>query len=161
MTVAAWIATVAAWIACGALAAATAWLARPYSYPGGPASAAATGMFGGFLGGETVIMTAGALPALSIYGAAVGAIVLLDLAERTSRTQDGPPRSETLARLWSWAILVDPVLLAALIGITLAVTADSPLLGTLVAVATICLIYWQRNHGTYLPRRSNRPGQQR
>src|SRR5664279_5282109 len=120
MTAAAWIATVAAWIACGALAAATAWLARPYSYPGGPATAAATGLSGGFFSGDAVIILGGdhALPALSIYGAAVGAIVALDLAARTSVTPDGPPRSHTLARLWSWAILADPVLLAALIGIT-------------------------------------------
>lgn len=151
--------TVPAWLACGALAAALAWSAQPQRYPGGPLSALAAGLSGGFLGGAFVILIAGrhgALLPFSVYGAAVGATVLLDLSERTSTPGQESPGAGTLAWLWSWALLLDPVLLAILIGATTGSALHSPLLGTLASLASILLIAWQRHHGAPLLRRWRR-----
>jgi hypothetical protein len=78
---------VAAWLGCGTLAAIIACSGRPHAYPGGPATTLAAALCGGFLGGAFVILLArrhGVFPAISVYGASVGAIVMLDLAERAS-----------------------------------------------------------------------------
>jgi hypothetical protein len=150
---------VAAWLGCGTLAAIVAWSGRPDAYPGGPATALAAGLCGGFLGGAFVILVArrhGVLPAMSVYGASVGAIVMLDLAERASGSIGGPARSFPMAWLWSWACLLEPLLLAALIGITLGAKAHSPALGLLIGVAAMPLLYWQRNRGMIAVRKGRR-----
>lgn len=147
---------VAAWLGCGTLAAIIAWAGRPHAYPGGPATALAAALCGGFLGGAFVILLArrhGVFPAISVYGASVGAIVMLDLAERASGSIDGPPRSLPMAWLWYWACLIAPLLLAALVGITLGARAHSPALGLLIGVAAMPLLYWQRNRGLIARRR--------
>ena len=150
---------VAVWLGCGTLAAVVGWLGRPHGYPGGPATALAAGLCGAFLGGAFVILTAGrrgALPAVSVYGASVGAIMMLDLAERASGSIGGQARSLPMAWLWSWACLLDPLLLAALIGITLGAKVHSPALGLLVGVAAMPLLYWRRNRGMIAVRRWRR-----
>jgi len=139
---------VAAWLGCGTLAAMVAWSGRPHAYPGGRATALAAGLCGGFLGGALVILVArrhGVLPVMSVYGASVGAIVMLDLAERVSGSIAGPARSRSMAWLWSWACLLDPLLLATLIGATLGARVHSPPLGLLIGVAAMPLLYSQRN----------------
>lgn len=153
---------VAVWLACGALAAALAWSARPDSYPGGRAVALAAGLCGGFLGGAMVILIDGShgpRPSLSVFGAAARAILLLDLAERTSGSRGGPARSATLAWLWSWALLLDPLLLVVVIAATAGAAADSVVIGVLSGLAIVLVMYWQRNYGTFLLRRWRRyPG---
>ena len=147
---------VAAWLGCGTLAATVAWLGRPHAYPGGRATGLAAGLCGGFLGGAFVILVArrhGVLPLISVYGATVGAIVMLDLAQWASGSIGGPARSLAMAWLWSWACLIDPLLLAALIGITLAARVHSPPLGLLIGVAAMPLLYWQRDRGMAARRR--------
>ena len=147
--------TVAIWLGCGILAAAIAWLARPDGYRGGPATALAAGLCGGFLGGALVILIAGdrgLRPALSVYGAAVGAVVLLDLAERTSGSAGGSPGNATLAWLWSCACLLDPLLLAAIVGATIGAATESVPVGALAGLVTVLLFSWQRNHGTVVTR---------
>jgi uncharacterized membrane protein YeaQ/YmgE (transglycosylase-associated protein family) len=144
------------WLGCGILAALVAWSAHPPGYPGGLATALVAGLCGGFLGGAFVILTAGrhgALPAMSVFGASVGAIVLLDLAERTSGSAESPPRRLPMAWLWSWACLIAPLLLAVLIGIALGARAHSPPLGLLIGIAAMPLLYWQRDRGVIGGRR--------
>jgi uncharacterized membrane protein YeaQ/YmgE (transglycosylase-associated protein family) len=150
---------VAAWLACGLLACAIAWSARAHAYPGGPATALAAGLCGGFLGGAFVILIAGrhgALPALSVYGAAVGAIVLLDLAERASGAASEPPRTAALEWLWSWAVMLEPLMLAAIVGLTFGAAAGSAPLGVLAGLASILLLYGHRNYGNLAVRRWRR-----
>jgi hypothetical protein len=141
----AWIALVAAWLVCGAVAAVAAWFAQPHRSCG-RMIAGATGLSGAFLGGEAVMMVVGH-PGLSIVGAAVGAAVgvvgLSDLQERHPEL-DRRPRKQSLSRLWSWVSLLWPVLLAALIGTILSLIADSAVLGTLIALATMLVIYQGR-----------------
>jgi hypothetical protein len=140
---------VVAWLGCGTLAAIVAWSGRPHAYPGGRATGLAAGLCGGFLGGAFVILVArrhGVLPLISVYGATVGAIVMLDLAQWASGSI-GVARSLRMAWLWSWVCLIDPLLLAALIGITLGARTRSPALGVLIGVAAMPLLYWRRNHG--------------
>lgn len=147
---------VAAWLGCGTLAATVAWSGQPNRYPGGRATALAAGLCGGFLGGAFVILVArrhGVLPLISVYGASVGAIVMLDLAERASGSVEGPARNLRMAWAWSWACLIDPLLLGALIGITLGARLHSPPLGLLIGVAAMPLLYWQRNRGMIALRR--------
>ena len=150
---------VAGWLGCGTLAAIVAWSGRPHAYPGGRATALAAGLCGGFLGGAFVILVArrhGVLPAMSVYGASVGALVMLDLAERASGSIGGPAGTLPMAWLWSWACLLEPLLLAALIGMTLGAKAHSPALGLLVGVAAMPLLYWQRNRAMLAVRRWRR-----
>jgi hypothetical protein len=142
---------VAAWLGCGTVAATVAWSGRPHAYHGGRATALAAGLCGGFLGGAFVILVArrhGVLPLISVYGATVGAIVMLDLAQWASGSAEGPAGSIPMGWLWSWACLIGPLLLAALIGITLGARTRSPALGVLIGVAAMPLLYWQRNRGT-------------
>jgi uncharacterized membrane protein YeaQ/YmgE (transglycosylase-associated protein family) len=143
------------WLACGTLASAVAWSARAQSYPGGPLSAVAAGVSGGFLGGALVTLIAGSkglLSSLSVYGAIVGAIIVLDLAERTSGSLAGAPRTSTIAWLWSWALLLDPLLLALMVAATVGARVASVLIGTLAGLLIILAMYWQRNHGALLVR---------
>ena len=138
--------TTAAWLVCGALAAAMAWYARPQRYPGGPATACASGLCGGFLGGAAVILIAGRdglLPALSIYGALVGAITLLSLVERASGGHVQQPRHATLARLWSWTLRLDPMLLAILAAATAGTASNSPIAGILSGAGALALMSGQ------------------
>ena len=150
---------VAAWLGCGILAAIIAWSGRSHGYPSGPGTALAAGLCGGFLGGALMILTAGrrgALPAMSVYGASVGAVVMLDLAERISGRIEGAGPNRLMAWLWSWLCLLDPLLLAAAIGITLGARVHSPPLGLLVGVAAMPLLYWPRNRGMIGGRRWRR-----
>jgi uncharacterized membrane protein YeaQ/YmgE (transglycosylase-associated protein family) len=147
----------AAWVACGTLAAAMAWYARPQRYPGGPATACAAGSCGGFLGGAAVILIAGRdglVPALSIYGALVGAITLLDLTERASGGHVQQPRHATLAGLWSRMVQLDPVLLTILAAATAGTASNSPLAGILSGAGVLALTSCQRNRTAFLTRRS-------
>jgi uncharacterized membrane protein YeaQ/YmgE (transglycosylase-associated protein family) len=147
--------TAAIWLGCGLVAGAIAWLARPDGYRGGPATALTAGLCGGFLGGALVILIAGEdglRPALSVYGAAVGAIALLDLAERTSGSAGGSPRDTTLAWLWACACRLDPLLLAATVGATIGAATESAPVGALAGLATVLLCYRQPNHGAMVTR---------
>jgi uncharacterized membrane protein YeaQ/YmgE (transglycosylase-associated protein family) len=145
----------AVWVACGALAAVIAWYARPHRYPGGPATAFAAGLCGGFLGGAAVILIAGrdALPsALSIYGALVGTITLLDLTERASSAPVQQPGHPTLAGLWSWTLRFDPALLAILAAATTGTAFDSPLAGIISGAGALALTSGQRHRAAFLTR---------
>lgn len=137
----AWIALVAAWLLCGALAAVAAWFGQPHG-SGGRMTAGAIGLSGAFLGGEFVMMVVGH-PGLSIVGATAGAVGMLDLQEH-HRGLGRRPRKESFSRPWSWVSLLWPVLLAGLIGTTLGLIADSTVLGTLIAVATMVAMYQGR-----------------
>jgi uncharacterized membrane protein YeaQ/YmgE (transglycosylase-associated protein family) len=151
--------TVAAWLGSGLLVSAIAWMARPGGYPAGPATAVAAGLCGGFLGGAGVILVDGSgdtLRAVSVCGAAVGAIVMLDVAERASGSAQAAPRSTTLARLWTWACLLDPLLLAGIVGISLGAASGSPPIGVLAGAVVVLLFYWQRNSGLVPTRRWRR-----
>ena len=151
--------TVVAWLACGAVVTTAASLSRPASAPGWPATAFAVGLCGGFLGGALVALIAGrhgALPALSVPGAAVGAVLLLDLAERASGVRSRPARDATIARAWPWVCRRDALLLAAVAGFTASVAANDALPGVVASLATVSLAYAQRGVETHRVRRWHR-----
>jgi uncharacterized membrane protein YeaQ/YmgE (transglycosylase-associated protein family) len=124
--------------------------------PSGAATALATGLCGGFLGGALVVLMVGshgALRLLSFYGSLVGATVLLDLAETSGDWSSQTDRQPLLAALWSWACLLDPFLLASVTGATTSMASDPLPLGGLASAGASVLFYAYRNHPPYrLPR---------
>lgn len=147
--------TAAAWLGCGGLVATVAWVARPDGLSSG-AVAATSGLCGGLLGGASaaLFLRAGIVSAaLSMCAAVVGAIVVLNLTVRTSTTGSEPSsRNRALAWVWSWACLLESLLVSTIIGVTAGVATKAPTIGVLAALAAMLAIYWQAKFGEAITR---------